>query len=86
MSEQQKPKEKLLPCPYCGNEIAPNCISENDYFETHITNTPNYSVVCCVNENFPVPLDYYKAGCGASGGFRKTKEEAIAAWNRRVKE
>ena len=28
--------------------------------------------------------DFNNGGCGASGGYRETKEEAIEAWNRRA--
>jgi|GEM_PF-6762918 len=35
-----------------------------------------YSVVC----------NYLNGGCGACGGYRETKDEAIIAWNKRESE
>jgi hypothetical protein len=40
----------------------------------HKSDKPYYYVVCRANTPF---------GCGASGGLRPTKEEAIKAWNTR---
>ena len=33
--------------------------------------------------DFTVVCDWGKGGCGASGGYRGTEEEAVKAWNRR---
>ena len=68
---------KLKSCPFCGKEvqIISNCIEleECENFEECTGNTLS-TVVC----------NFKKGGCGATGGYRVTKEEAIKAWNRRA--
>ena len=70
---------ELKPCPYCGKSVARivNCY-ENNCREDTSDCAGEYChtvAVCC---------DFYKGGCGATGGYRKTEEEAIGAWNRRA--
>jgi len=38
----------------------------------------------CDSEQFYVICSCYKDGCGASGGYRDTEEDAWEAWNKRV--
>ena len=67
----------LKPCPFCGKQVAliDNCheLEDCENFE-RCEATGYYAVVCDVNEG----------GCGASGGYARTEQEAVAAWNRRT--
>jgi len=72
---------ELKPCPFCGSTLAPMVLDENQglYIECKdcdygVSSNPYYQVVCRANTPF---------GCGASGGLRPNKEEAIEAWNER---
>ena len=70
---------ELKPCPFCGKSetlVWADAKQEEvcgrfDECEADMCLTG--SVFCSVNNG----------GCGASGGFRYIKEEAIAAWNTR---
>ena len=68
----------LLPCPFCGKQIAEigNCknMEECEHFEECPAVEPYVCVVCSIN----------KGGCGASTGYQEGVEKAIAAWNRRA--
>ena len=70
-------------CPFCGGEnlfvgteADIKCLTESDreIFEEADLDCSFYAVCC----------DYQQGGCGTVGGFRKTEEEAIELWNRRV--
>ena len=63
--------EKLKPCPFCGGEA--HLINNNDYMTAHKPNDIYY--VMCLN-------------CRAKTNFFYTddEQEAINAWNTRVKE
>lgn len=81
--------EELKACPFCGNSIAVRVLDQNEveYREegdSDYADHPYYQVVCCINDDSPVPTPGWVPGCGASGGFRKTPEKAIAAWNHRA--
>lgn len=66
--------EKFKECPFCGNK---NIIAGTD---TEIEGLDEgegsgyYAVVCNI----------LNKGCGASGGYRKLKEDAIKVWNKRI--
>lgn len=66
---------KLKPCPFCGR--------------THgfLIKSVTHRLDDIMYEQWTVFCDASgdKVGCGASCGYRMTKEEAIAAWNRRDK-
>jgi Lar family restriction alleviation protein len=68
---------ELKSCPFCGKQVAliDNCheLEDCENFE-RCEATGYYAVVCDVNEG----------GCGASGGYARTEQEAVAAWNRRA--
>ena len=59
--------EELKQCPFCGSNTAP-----------HVTDDV---CDCCID--FTVVCNARNGGCGASGRFEKTKDAAIAEWNRR---
>lgn len=62
---------KLKPCPFCGNESSPRLVT----IEGKDGWRDRYFVLC----------DYEEGGCGAGGGYRHYKEDAIYAWNERKK-
>lgn len=79
---------ELKPCPFCGGTSALRVLDQNEADllgaeDENYSENPYYQVVCCMTENSPVPLADWQPGCGSAGGFRKTKEQAIATWNRR---
>lgn len=67
----------LKRCPFCGRNKArfADCkdVQCCGQWETCREDGP-VSVVC----------DFLAGGCGGSGGFRETYEEAAEAWNKRV--
>lgn len=67
-------KNGLKPCPHCGDtNIRITTCKELADCENYIEcNESGYSVAVC---------DFNKSGCGATGGYRRTREKAIAAWN-----
>jgi Lar family restriction alleviation protein len=69
--------EKLKPCPFCGKEVAvfTTCKEEEDCAKFEVCEDVGYLCIVC---------DFNKGGCGASGGYHETREEAIDAWNRRA--
>lgn len=64
-------ENKLLPCPFCGQTKTLIFVPDDDYMV--------YAAVNC-----RVECETVLGGCGATGGFRETEEEAIEAWNRRA--
>lgn len=75
---------ELMSCPFCGKNVAEptniqNCEMCANFEDEDMC--PNYEecgyghfIVCNVN----------KGGCGASTGWYKTVDEALAAWYRRA--
>jgi Lar family restriction alleviation protein len=77
---------ELKPCPFCGESNTLFVADQNELEQTDDpVKNPYFTVVCSVNE-LETETPNWKAGCGASGGYRPTKEEAISAWNSRTKE
>lgn len=74
-----KMNEELKPCPFCGgvNLTADNVakIEYHDTFHQDYERDSKCYEVCC---------NFNRGGCGASSGIRKSLDEAINAWNRRV--
>ena len=68
----EKPKIELAPCPFCGREN-PALLSAEE-IDKKYEDEPTTYTVCCEMDN---------GGCGACGGYRDTKEEAVEAWNKR---
>lgn len=86
---------RLKPCPICGKSVTE--ITNAQMLE----NCANFDLEDCPCKQFEyaeyaeyaepcayyaVVCDYSKGGCGCTGGFRITSEEAAEAWNRRVGE
>ena len=67
---------ELKKCPFCGNTNI--CVMMDWEIEgrDESDGAGFYSVVC----------NYLNGGCGACGGYRETKDEAIIAWNKRESE
>jgi Lar family restriction alleviation protein len=69
----------IKPCPHCGGTNI-ECLSNyeiEEYEQEDINSDPHgvsYTVVCNVR----------KGGCGATGGFADSKEDAIEKWNCRA--
>lgn len=64
---------KLAPCPFCGNTKL--FVGTEMEILTDENEIGGGYTVCC---------DYTQGGCGATSGYRETKEEAISVWNKRV--
>ena len=62
----------LKPCPFCGNKAVKVCSSEEINGEGF--SAKSYAVLCSISDG----------GCGASGGYKDTREEAVANWNQRA--
>lgn len=67
-------------CPMCSHATAPNLTSWSETFPEidHEGSAESYAVFCDAS------MPGGPGGCGASGGFRPTEADAIAAWNRRT--
>ena len=60
----------IKPCPFCGNKD-PELVSESEGM--------HYELGTC----YLVRCNFLKGGCGARGGGREEKSDAIDAWNKR---
>lgn len=67
---------KLLPCPFCGK--TDTLIMADDWDDLAVLDVEPTS-----DNSFAVTCDFTAGGCGAQGGYRKTPEDAEAAWNAR---
>ena len=81
----------LEPCPFCGSVRAPEVsdvgeCEECSEFDDCGRRLENHTCEGCDRWERPmfVVCNYNISGCGASGPYRKTKAEAIAAWNSRA--
>lgn len=72
----------LKPCPFCGNDIAPKLLNQNELDYDEVVN-PYWTVCCRCNEDTLIPQNKWTNGCGAMSGYEPTIEKAIEAWNRR---
>jgi hypothetical protein len=74
-------KHSLQPCPFCGktHTLIVGAASETWEADEHgpYPHTETYAVFCDASS------EGRKGGCGGSGGYFATKEDAIEAWNRR---
>jgi hypothetical protein len=75
---------ELKPCPFCGKTnalkltTAEELANEGEDDPMPWDHSPSWAVICDASK----PLG--PGGCGASGGFFPTEDDAIAAWNRRA--
>ena len=75
----------LLPCPFCGQSHTLVTITaqelaeqDSDYDGEFWEHSESWAVICDASRpDGP-------GGCGANGGFKPTKDEAIEVWNRRA--
>ena len=81
----------LLPCPFCGSTKAPEISDVGECeecvrFDDCLHRQKNHSCEGCDEWERPmfVVCNYNISGCGTSGPYRKTRAEAIAAWNTRA--
>ncbi len=73
----------IKPCPFCGNSKAPRICDENELATCdRKSDSPYYAVVCAIDE--PENTPNWETGCGASGGFAPSQQEAILLWNIRM--
>ena len=70
-----EPNIELKECPFCGQKETLECLSYN---EIHASEEKEEE-----DDNYTVCCNHRKGGCGAIGGYRRTKEEAIKVWNKR---
>lgn len=66
--------EGLKPCPFCGRV---------DKLKIWATETP-FDDMRLTNWHVSCSMAGDGTGCGGTGGARRTREEAIEAWNRRA--
>jgi len=64
--------EELESCPFCGKN---KCVRIRVYPNKDLTRIDKYSVVC----------DHVHGGCGSESGHYRTAENAVKAWNKRVR-
>ena len=79
MTELKRKMTELKPCPFCGGEklVITSCAELEICNNFEKCERTHYYTVCC---------DFNQGGCGASSGYRPSKEEAIEAWSRRAGE
>lgn len=65
---------QLEPCPHCG---------KGDALEILTAEEVNECDVCSTDDSYAVFCSVLSQGCGASGGFSGSPEEAADIWNRR---
>jgi len=71
-----------LPCPFCGNERAPRIVSSEELHREDGDDSPwphsdSWAVIC------DAARPGGRGGCGASGGFFPTQQQAADKWNKR---
>lgn len=67
---------ELKPCPFCGKAVATiaNCQELEDCANFEQCEDCKYVCVIC---------SFTRGGCGASGAYCVTEDEAMDIWNRR---
>ena len=67
---------KLKRCPFCGKRKATTIVNQ---FELKDCPEPDEDVI----KRYTVVCDHDKGGCGATCGFRSSREVAALFWNTR---
>ena len=67
--------EKLNPCPFCGKTDPVGVFLHSQIVCLDDLYDEDYFAVCC---------DAQKGGCGAVGGYKEERGDAIDVWNRRA--
>ena len=67
---------ELKPCPFCGRADKMKVWKTESRWDHGVIE--NWRVSCNAEGD--------EAGCGGSGGAKRTRKEAIEAWNRRANE
>lgn len=62
----------LKTCPFCGNKNVEICSGAEIEEDENIAEC--YAVVCSIHDG----------GCGATGGYKNTREDAAKNWNNRT--
>ena len=85
--DEDTESEQLKPCPFCGKLVA--TLSNAKELEDCSDFEDDDRCPACMDWSggcgyHTVVCGVTEGGCGASTGYFPTKEEAIAAWNRRA--
>ena len=67
--------DELKACPFCGKTEPLIVDTDTNIDELEEGEGTGFYTVCC---------NYLTGGCGATGAYRETEQEAIVAWNRRT--
>ena len=70
---------KLLPCPFCKEPKPLRLVRARE-----VRGCDGDCFCCSGISGIAVICSALLNGCGGSGGFKRTEEDAIAAWNRRA--
>ncbi len=77
MEPQTKSTSLMSPCPCCGKQETVKIVRSSDDENFDFSHDDYYAIFCDASKPFG------PSGCGASGGYRATLDEAIEVWNRR---
>lgn len=69
---------ELKPCPFCKGQNINIIACYDDACDEACCER------CCDKVTYAVVCNAHRGGCGASCGWRTTKEDAITAWNTRT--
>lgn len=72
--------DKLRECPFCGRSDTVTLMTAREMEDCKSSGT------CQLRdcESVTVVCDFTQGGCGASGRYARTEEEAAECWNRRA--